>query len=105
MSKQPVKNPVQPVTTAYFKRDGTVFRTYSSNPVRAMMLANGHLAMDHYLADTVHVYDSHTADLYWELKRTPTGSETTFKCDPAKLADPFAKKRKSHDFLAAGIKR
>lgn len=102
MTKSPVKNPKQPVTTAYFRRDGSTFRTYSSNPVRALMLATGHLTMDHYTADTVHIYDSHNADLYFELIRVAGGVWTKDKCDLSKLDDPMVKRRKSVDFLFAG---
>jgi hypothetical protein len=94
-----VKNPKLPVTTAYFMRDGEVKRLYSSDPVRALMLCTGHMAMDHYLADVAHVYDSHTAELYWEITRTQTGAETTYKCDPSKLDDPMRKKRRSVAYL------
>jgi predicted HTH transcriptional regulator len=103
MPKQPVKNPKLPITTAYFKRDGSTFRTYSSNAVRALMLATGHMTMDHYTADTVHIYDSHNADLYFELARAPGGVEILDKCDLSKLDDPLRKRRKSVDYLMAGI--
>lgn len=97
--REPVKYPKLPVTTSYFRRDGTIKRLYSSNPVRALMLSTGHLTLDHYSADLVHVYDSATGDLFFELVRGAEGVRTTYKCDPAKLDDPMRKKRRSHDIL------